>query len=199
MANYEARGPYTLMFWLETENNNKAPKSPNISTEQRQVRLRGLQRASQVRGALARGHTNSLCPTSAALHTQPRQWDNRWKHSSCTTAASSAGRPAETLSTSVSTELGQLNPLIQHSISSTKAKEPYRARELSWFIFNSLETYCTSPAHLHRREKNKTKQICMKRALQSRHRAFPFHYSSKPTSQWNSRNDYRRSSVKLLE
>lgn len=36
MANYEARGPYTLMFWLETENNNKAPKSPNISTEQRQ-------------------------------------------------------------------------------------------------------------------------------------------------------------------
>lgn len=36
-----------------------------------------------------------------------------------------------------------------------KRKEPYRARELSWFIFNSLEIYRTFPSHLHRREKNR--------------------------------------------
>lgn len=161
IADYEARGPYTFMFRLERnwKQQQSTQKSQYFNrTMTRQGRLCGLQatqRASQVWGALTWGwgHTVRLCPTTAALHTQPRPWDNRWESSSCGRTAASS--PSSHPSTSVSTGLGQLNPLTQHSASSTKAKEPYRARELSWFIFNSLEIYRTFPSHLHRREKNR--------------------------------------------
>lgn len=105
IADYEARGPYTFMFRLER--NWKQQQSTRKSqyfnrTMTRQGRLCGLQatqRASQVWGALTWGwgHTVRLCPTTAALHTQPRPWDNRWEHSSCgRTAASSPDHPAAT-------------------------------------------------------------------------------------------------------
>lgn len=105
IADYEARGPYTFMFWLERnwKQQQSTWKSQYFNrTMRRQGRLCGLQatqRAWQVWGALTWGwgHTVRLCPTTAALHTQPRPWDNRWEHSSCgRTAASSPDHPAAT-------------------------------------------------------------------------------------------------------
>lgn len=163
IADYEARGPYTFMFQLER--NWKQQQSTRKSqyfnrTMTRQGRLCGLQatqRAWQVWGALTWGwgHTvrlsHNCCPAHPAQAVGQQMGAFQLRQNSCQLTRSPSSHP----STSVSTGLGQLNPLTQHSASSTKAKEPYRARELSWFIFNSLEIYRTFPSHLHRREKNR--------------------------------------------